>query len=113
MGARPDASARGHVLEDDGDALAHADAQRGHAPPLTGGLEAAGQRAEHAGAGGPEGWPIAIAPPQAFTISGSTPQASVQARDWAAKASLSSTAATSFQPIPARDRARFTASTGA
>ena len=61
----------------------------------------------------PSGWPMAIAPPHAFTISGSTPHASVQASAWAANASFSSTAATSFHVMPARVRARFAASTGA
>ena len=37
----------------------------------------------------------------------------MQARDWTAKASLSSTAAMSDQPMPARARAWFAASTGA
>ena len=43
----------------------------------------------------PRGWPIAIAPPWALTIAGSMFHARMQATDWAAKASLSSTAATS------------------
>ena len=61
----------------------------------------------------PSGWPIAIAPPLALTISGSTFQASTQASDWTANASLSSTAETSAQVIPARASAFSAASTGA
>ena len=55
---------------------------------------------------------MAIAPPRVFTISGSTCQASRQASDCTANASLSSTAPTSAQPIPAAARARSAASTG-
>ena len=62
----------------------------------------------------PSGWPIAIAPPLALTISGSIlSSASTQASDCTANASLSSTAATSAQAIPARASARSAASTGA
>src|SRR3954447_237703 len=57
----------------------------------------------------PSGWPIAIAPPRVLTRSGSTFQASRQASDWTAKASLSSTAPTSDQPTPAAPRARAAA----
>ena len=61
----------------------------------------------------PSGWPMAIAPPCRFTIVGSMPQALMQARDCAANASLSSTAPTWSQPMPAFARALFAASTGA
>ena len=54
----------------------------------------------------PSGWPMAMAPPCLLTIAGSMSQASMQASDWAAKASLSSTAATSSQVMPARASAR-------
>src|SRR5690606_6101229 len=50
----------------------------------------------------PSGWPMAIAPPLTLTIPGSTSQASTQASDCTAKASFSSTAPTSDQPMPAR-----------
>ena len=56
---------------------------------------------------------MAIAPPLVLTISGSTFQASTQASDCTANASLSSTAATSAQAMPARASARSAASTGA
>ena len=61
----------------------------------------------------PSGCPMAIAPPCRLTISGSTAQASMQASDWAAKASFSSTADTSSHLMPARASARLAASTGA
>ena len=56
---------------------------------------------------------MAIAPPRALTISGSIPQASMQASDCTANASFSSTAPTSDQPMPARRSACSAASTGA
>ena len=43
----------------------------------------------------PSGWPSAIAPPLALTISSSSPRSRMQASDWEAKASLSSTASRS------------------
>ena len=55
----------------------------------------------------PSGWPMAIAPPRVLTISGSMSQASMQASDCTANASLSSTAPTSAQPMPARASALF------
>src|SRR6478735_3340256 len=61
----------------------------------------------------PSGCPMAIAPPCRFTIEWSIPQALMHARDCAAKASLSSTAPTCSQPMPAFSRALFAASTGA
>ena len=54
-----------------------------------------------------------MAPPLVLTMSGSTFQRSTHARDCTANASLSSTAATSSQVMPARARAWLTASTGA
>ena len=107
------ASAR-HVLEDDGQALADADADRGDAPALArtpSRLRASVPRMRVPDA--PSGWPIAIAPPWALTIAGSMSQALTQASDCAANASLSSTAPTSSQPMPARFSARLAASTGA
>ena len=61
----------------------------------------------------PSGCPMAIAPPRVLTMSGSSFQASRQTSDWTANASLSSTAPTSSQPIPAAASARLAASTGA
>ena len=48
----------------------------------------------------PIGWPIAMAPPFTFTISGSQPMSLLTASAWAAKASLASTRSRSwtFQP---------------
>ena len=49
----------------------------------------------------PSGWPRAMAPPSTLTISGSRSGHSArQASDWAANASLSSTASRSPQPMP-------------
>ena len=56
---------------------------------------------------------MAMAPPRVLTMSGSICQASTQASDCTANASLSSTAPTSDQPMPARASAWFAASTGA
>ena len=50
----------------------------------------------------PSGWPSAIAPPSALTISSSSPRSRMQASDWEAKASLSSTASRSSIVQPAR-----------
>ena len=91
------------VLEHHGEALADADADRRDAPALARSRAAPSAsvpriRPPEA----PSGWPIAIAPPRALTISGSTFQASTQASDCTANASLSSTAPTSAQPMPAR-----------
>ena len=61
----------------------------------------------------PSGCPMAIAPPLALTIPGSTFHASTHASDCTANASLSSTADTSAQVMPARASARSAASTGA
>jgi hypothetical protein len=61
----------------------------------------------------PSGCPIAIAPPRLLTISGSIGHASRQASDCTANASLSSTAPTSDQPMPALANARLAACTGA
>ena len=61
----------------------------------------------------PSGWPMEMAPPQALTIPWSISQARMQARDCAAKASLSSTAAISDHFSPALARALLAASTGA
>ena len=61
----------------------------------------------------PSACPSAIAPPLTLTISGSSSVHSArQASDWAANASLSSTAFRSPQPMPARSSALFAASTG-
>ena len=60
----------------------------------------------------PSGCPMAIAPPNALTFSGSTGQLFTHASDCAAKASLSSTRSTSSHVMPARFRAMFAASTG-
>ena len=96
------------------EALADADADRGDAVLPAVRLAACrracrGSRPPDA----PSGWPIAIAPPLTFTRSGSSSVHSpTQASDWAAKASLSSTASTSPQVIPARLSARLAASTG-
>ena len=48
-------SGNGHVFEDDGEALADADADRRDAPAFTGGLQGPGQRAQDPAAGRTEG----------------------------------------------------------
>jgi hypothetical protein len=60
----------------------------------------------------PSGWPSAIAPPSAFTISSESPSSRMQAIDCEANASLSSTASRSATVQPARPRALRVAGTG-
>jgi hypothetical protein len=61
----------------------------------------------------PSGWPMAITPPLALTSFGSIRQAWMQASDWTAKASFSSTAPMSDQLRPVRRKAFSVAYTGA
>lgn len=60
----------------------------------------------------PRGWPSAMAPPSALTLSSSSPRRRTTASAWAAKASFSSTASTSPACHPARARAFCVAGTG-
>ena len=85
-------SAISHRLQHRGDALAAADALRGQ-------RVSAARRASSSDAAlpvmrapvAPSGWPSAMAPPSILTLAGSSSRSRMQASDWAAKASFSST----------------------
>ena len=60
----------------------------------------------------PSGCPSAMAPPQVLTLSVSSPSSRMQASDWEAKASFSSTASTSSMDQPVRSSTFRVAGTG-
>ena len=91
-------------LEQGCDALPDADAHRHQAKVGLTPLHLVEQRGGQRAPVHPSGCPRAIAPPFTFTRAGSSSSSRMQASDWAANASFSSTRSTSSMESPVRSR---------